>query len=195
MRVMPSIAHDYMACHRGFIRRGACSRTLIGCLLGMVLSSSVFATKMSTAAAEAMLQIDLQNELIVGAPISPEKAACMNDDAAGGWVTPSKHNLEISDRAQQRTQRALESCTSILSGVSERDTQRKISEALHKGFAAQLQARLALEETKKHARSCLTEREGVPAFKQCMQAAPSLMSSENAWTRWLDLFVRYSAAK
>jgi len=191
----PTIFHCFVPCQRDFRRRGARARTLIGCLLGMVLSSPVFATEMSPTAAETLLQIDLQNELILGAHLSPEEAACLNDDAAGGWVTPSKHNLEISDRAQQRTQRALESCTSILSGVSERDTQRKTSEALHRGFAAQLQARLALEETKKHARSCLTERQGVPEFKQCMQAAPSLMSSENAWTRWLDLFVRYSAAK
>ncbi len=170
-------------------------RALIGACLGIALIGPVAATPMHPAAATELLQLDLQNELILGTPLSPMAAACLSEQSAGGWVIPSKPGLEISDRAQQRKQRARERCNAAISGVSDLEAQRKISEAMHEGFAGHLEARLALEATKKHARACLTDRKGEADFKRCMKSNPTLAPDESTWPRWMELFVRYTTLK
>ncbi|MDP3626140.1 MAG: hypothetical protein U1C47_18090 [Hydrogenophaga sp.] len=171
------------------------ARILIGAVLGSAQASAVAAGAPGAAVEASMLQLDLQNELILGAQLSPLIAACMDDEAAGGWVLPSKEQIEISDRAQQRKQRARERCSTAFSGVDETDIPRSTSEALRKGFAEQLQARMALEDAKKHARGCITGQSDSDGYQRCLQSNSATAFGEGTWPRWLALFVRYRSAR
>jgi len=164
-------------------------------VLGSVLCTQALAGQSDTASASSLMLIDLQNELILGTQLSPMMAACVDDDAAGGWVLPSRLDSEIADRSQQRKQRAREHCSAVLTGLRETDIPRNTSEALHKGFAQHLQARRALEEPKKTARACLTNSYDQAAFRRCMQHHPIVVADGTSWSRWQTLFARYTAQK
>lgn len=170
-------------------------RLSLAALLSLVVCSHALAGKVDPATATAMLLIDLQNELILGQQLSPAMAACVDDEAAGRWVLPSKPESEISDRAQQRKQRAREHCSAALTGVQGSDIPRNTSEAMHKMFAEHLQARLALEETKKQARTCLTTSRDDDGFERCLQPNAALVADDATRAQWLALFARYSAQR
>ena len=170
------------------------ARILIGAALGTAQIAAV-AGAPGAATETSMVLLDLQNELILGTQLSPMMAACLDDEAAGGWVLPSNAQIEISDRAQQRKQRALENCSFPIPDLAVIDSPRKTSEALRRGFADQLQARLALEDAKKHARDCIAGQANAEGFKRCLLANTETTVDEGSWPRWFTLFVRYQAAR
>jgi len=170
-------------------------RISLAALLGLAACTHALAGKVDPATATAMLLIDLQNELILGEQLSPAMAACVDDEAAGRWVLPSKPGSEISDRAQQRKQRAREHCSAALTGVQGSDIPRNTSEAMHKVFAEHLQARLALEETKKHARTGHTSSRDDDGFERCLQPNAALVADDATRAQWLALFARYSTQR
>lgn len=186
--------NDFTDSSRDFRVSAWVARILIGAALGSA-QVAVVAGAPGAAVDASMLQLDLQNELILGAQLSPMMAACMDDEAAGGWVLPSKEQVEISERAQQRKQRASERCSTAFSGVDETDILRSTSEALRKGFAEQLQARLALEDAKRHSRGCIAGQSNPDGFKSCMHSNEATTTDEGSWTRWLALFAWYRSVR
>jgi hypothetical protein len=180
-------------CHN-FIARAWSAQILIGAILGVTQVGAV-AAEPGTGVRASMVLLDLQNELILGTQLSPMMAACLDDGAADGWVLPSQAQIEISERTQQRKQRARERCSASLSGMDEGDITRSTSEAIHKEFAEQLQARLALEKTKESARRCIARQRDSEGFQRCMTSDAPTVAAEGAWPRWLALFVRYQSTR
>lgn len=152
----------------------------------------VGAQSVKPARLAAMIQMDLQNELILGEQLRPSMASCLDSYAGGGWVLPRSAEAEISDRALQRKQRAKEACSAAMVPDME---HRLATEALRTGLEKHYQARMALEETKKKVRVCLKDAVGEERFKHCLeQDAPAAIEGA-AWSRWLDLFARYTALR
>ena len=174
---------------------GLLARIFIGALFGSALCHQALAEPRDSAVVSSLLLTDLQNELILGTQLSPMMATCMDDDATGGWVLPARLEREITDLAQQRKQRASEHCGTALAGVTASDIPRGTSEALHKGFAQHLQARMALEEPKRAARACLANSEDQVAFRRCVQHNGIEVADGVSWSRWLTLFARHTAQK
>jgi len=185
---------DFTDSSLDFSVRAWSARILIGAILGATQVGAV-AAELGTGVHASMVLLDLQNELILGTQLSPVMAACLDERAADGWVLPFQAQIEISERAQQRKQRARERCSAALSGMDKGDIPRSTSEAIRKEFSEHLQARLALEEIKESARRCIAGQRNSEGFQRCMRSNAPTVAADGAWPRWLALFVRYQSTR
>jgi len=154
--------------------------------------------------ASSLLQIDLLNELVMGQKLKPKVAACMDgEDRRHDHLKEHRPKnerataKESSARSEERGKkhRAYLDCLNPNDG----DIRYHSTNSIRRTFSVHLQARLALEETKDHARNCLKKRilktdDEEDAFKRCLELNP-ILTSQSASRGWLSLFERYTESR